>query len=1642
MAFDPDSYLQSKKGFNPDAYLNSSKEFNPDEYLKRDTTFGENFQIGLGNAASTVVKGVGLPAGWAASLVDEDLSDSLFQGTEETAKKTQDYWIPKDAKQTFGGKVASVLSTVPAQLMAMPFSPADTGMNMVRSGETANTAQTGVLLDTLGNEAGVMIPGAVGGRVATKAATGAAMGGAQDAAVRQAITSLSEQKETKEMFKPTWETTGIASAVGGVLGPLTPNNVNRPKEATPTKEAYNIVDPDFRAKLGEASTGEVKILRQISDESMLDINEANSKLAEIEQIIHDNLGDVPSDLTEKFDIFLDELKGLVTSKVKLDNELIGKINDPDVVAQRVSEILRDLKKEREPEAPPSVEPLRSPHEIAQEKLGEASNEHPEQVSKRLYDAQEKLDGLDLDNLGKEDVPGSEYRSLREALETEIEGYKKLLGETHDSIADTAQKVERISTKENPTREVLRDTLGHISTFGDAFEKIKQAGYGTGAQRTLFEILNKIPWVKETRILFSDIKMPSDNGGFVSGRYHREGNYVRMFDDLGRTPPVRVLLHELVHAATVHLLKDPNSKWAKSLNVMYETFKKVKGNEINPETGRPMYGFRNVQEFVAEAFTRPEFQKVLKGIQSMSEVTHRMDSLWNQFKDFVKTSLEIFDPRVRSALDDVLEHGYALMGEAAETPVSVFHKMSENMKKAETADSVAEISAKAINDLTSGVKRVGIEVFNKNNIAQFFKNHPRVKLAHEYINKAEASAEAAVNRVWHKTDIPGLGKSFLTFFKKMSADDSLHTILHAASNMDAYEVLQVLQKGFREKDFAETLAKFGDHLTPEQVKLFNAVAESENIKFSLTEALQNKLEKKNVTPYVKGHYPAARKGQYYVTVGYGELLAKVQYFETKVQAERYREKYGKLVHLEVSDVMDNNSPRPETNAKMVDIFTQALKQKTAANLSKQRDNVKQLYRKKEALEKQIVDLHENGIFDYDLEMQLQAEIDAIKKEIPPAMKMKKAAEDYFHNFNAIIDVTGEAIISRMQDRGGKMGHTQEFRSNIEGYMGTEMFKTPEELGHSFKNGIIASMNDFGANYKSLQIKTDVEPFITDLKFKERDAIGHAAIEQMFNNALGRNKDFIKPVTDVMNHTVDKWARHIVEQWIGKGYERDKGIGKSTYEGLTTLFYMTKMLPKFAFSVLGQILSVPQVIRVASKDGQGVRAWASFAEGLGKLAARDDTLYNALKWESQRYNTFEPGIVEQFDLYRKDQSKTMEGIKDWVLLQAPAKGMDSFSRIASWSILYTHYKRLGLSEAEASAKARLGTGEAQNLYGQNNMPAIFKHMGAAGDMIRPLQSFAQNYLGNLISDVQTFKAKDWNTWGPLVNFTIANIAVGGVMSLPFIQDYEYYRKIINKKFGDYTLPSILDLFARDNSFLDRVEPASETARNAIIYGTLPALLNTDIAASVRANESYMTVVAGVLAGDKKYADLAPIVGNAEDVAVGMMGVGKSLVKDVPIGERKKNLAAALPVGHLGYIGQEIQGNNVTNLGGQRTNQKSVGSEGVDGGERRPVDIINGLLGTTAIDQKKMQQQTREDVEHEKLRSAQLKHLAALAVETGNGDKYIQKMAQIKYVSAQEIIGALESAGFKRIVPMEIAQIVNEKGQVSKGLKTRNAIRQSQR
>lgn len=94
-----------------------------------------------------------------------------------------------------------------------------------------------------------------------------------------------------------------------------------------------------------------------------------------------------------------------------------------------------------------------------------------------------------------------------------------------------------------------------------------------------------------------------------------------------------IMHEIMHAATANIIdgvqRDPSKYSEKQRKAVDEIYKLYYTALKAPKTDGSFYGMRNAHEFVAEAFTNPDFQKFLQGIAYKQSDR----SLWDKFVEF-------------------------------------------------------------------------------------------------------------------------------------------------------------------------------------------------------------------------------------------------------------------------------------------------------------------------------------------------------------------------------------------------------------------------------------------------------------------------------------------------------------------------------------------------------------------------------------------------------------------------------------------------------------------------------------------------------------------------------------------------------------------------------------------------------------------------------------------------------------------------------------------------------------------------------------------------------------------------------------------------------------------------------------------------
>jgi hypothetical protein len=126
---------------------------------------------------------------------------------------------------------------------------------------------------------------------------------------------------------------------------------------------------------------------------------------------------------------------------------------------------------------------------------------------------------------------------------------------------------------------------------------------------------------------------------VAGLFDPKINTVILNSNMPLT--IHALLHETTHAATINVLKNKSHPATKQLNKLYE--------DVKPYLDTA-YGTENLNEFVAEAFSNPDFQHKLASINPKGQDISALERFYRAVTNFVRRLIGMDTKPVGSALD--------------------------------------------------------------------------------------------------------------------------------------------------------------------------------------------------------------------------------------------------------------------------------------------------------------------------------------------------------------------------------------------------------------------------------------------------------------------------------------------------------------------------------------------------------------------------------------------------------------------------------------------------------------------------------------------------------------------------------------------------------------------------------------------------------------------------------------------------------------------------------------------------------------------------------------------------------------------------------------------------------------------------------
>lgn len=376
-------------------------------------------------------------------------------------------------------------------------------------------------------------------------------------------------------------------------------------------------------------------------------------------------------------------------------------------------------------------------------------------------------------------------------------------------------------------------------------------------------------------------------------------------------------------------------------------------------------------------------------------------------------------------------------------------------------------------------------------------------------------------------------------------------------------------------------------------------------------------------------------------------------------------------------------------------------------------------------------------------------------------------------------TVESLLERMITKGGTLGQHHKQRSGISGYRGSELFKSEEELGRSFRAALHNSVDEYASTLRKMIINQKMAGLEgLDPKIREQFSNTFDAVDVLTNTALNKNQVLTAGMDELVRKVFDKSAMR-AGQAIGI---RDYYPPISTFDRLhgvfTNLFYIFSLTlrPSFWF---GNVMTSPTAIRALLREDNSLSAMASFASGTMRIMHPDDEFKKAVHFIAQYTNTFHPQFVNDLTknpLLNVSNSEYLKKTTEFFTGQSISSVSDSFSRYWTFSMFYEHYKKKGLTGKELWMRAAEGTDSTMGLYSRADKAPIFEKLGIIGEALSPLQTYGQMSIGNLISDFKY--AKTHKNIAPLVSTFLTTGLLAGAVGVPLLLEYEALRLLLEK------------------------------------------------------------------------------------------------------------------------------------------------------------------------------------------------------------------------------------------------------------------------
>lgn len=832
----------------------------------------------------------------------------------------------------------------------------------------------------------------------------------------------------------------------------------------------------------------------------------------------------------------------------------------------------------------------------------------------------------------------------------------------------------------------------------------------------------------------------------------------------------------------------------------------------------------------------------------------------------------------------------------------------------------------------------LNFFGDQQFRKVYAENPLINYIYKQIRHAEdVSVSIKKHLLFGKSEasnFPQIGP-----FRRLTREanrDSLTWHLDNAKQADMVKVWEMFEDGFKQnRPYQETIKLNEGTLTPAQKQLAEILAKTWHNQYTFAKKAQEALNKKHVLPFRDGWIPAVRQGDFYVTLSTNGIPVHVEAFRTKYEAENFRKNIRTqgFKKVEVSDVAD------------VSII-------------------------KEQIGK-------DSSFAFDLAQSIATQL---------ATKYP----------NSGIDSDINNILTRIKERGGKLGGHHEYRQGFSGYEGSKLFRDSSQKASDIRDAIYSSIDNYSRGIKRLYIIKNTADLLDTPS-------GLDITHPNTFDAVKTMRDMATNQLPVWTEGFDKSVRNVFDNIAASFdlYPKVNPLDRIT--GTTShLFYIFTLTTRPGFW-LGQALSSPLALRELLRTDSPLKAMESAGRGTWNvLSGGDADFKRAMNYIAHNFDTFHPQLkneLTKIPIIGEGGNKQATKIFEHLSGEKITAAADSFSRYYTAAMFYEHFKKQGLSGKELYRQIAEATDSTMVTYSRAHKPPVFEKLGVLGENIAPLQTFANAQLGNLVADFRFFaKNPAFKTAAPFIATMLVTSFLAGVMGAPLVAEYELLRKLLLKLDPslEKSIPSVVEWALKGDSRL-------------VSHGA-PSVTGFDFGSSMRWNP----IVSGVVAGEEAFINLFPALAFGKTAVENVGTLLKEGVSgSVPQQEVRKATLGLTP-GAYKAIPDELM------FGAGERDFVPGGPRGFASVEQTGKERVSTALGSKTIENARSSKIASLEIEKERTRNERINKNIDLLIDGLQNDqerkinKALDNLSDLE-VPADAIKNRLKATMEKRNIPI---------------------------